>query len=193
MAWFFLLVACAHAEEPPAVPVGDGLPVVMDSDEGEVYWVSPESPDRLGSGGELRIFLDAETHPHAAASFASYLLGVGGALPVHRHDQTEEIAYIVSGSGVAIGIDQQGAEVEMPLVRGTVWYNPPGVWHAFRNTGTVPLELVFAVIPNEKQGLLSFFRRIGTSPGSEGEPMSAEEFVKLASEHDMTLRPPPDP
>ena len=61
-----------------------------------------ESKDELGSGGELQIFIDPETHPEATASFAKYTLGVGGALPVHRHDKTEEFAYILSGEGAAV-------------------------------------------------------------------------------------------
>ena len=94
---------------------------------------------------------------------------------------------------MAIGVDAAGDEVELPLQAGTVWYNPPGIWHAFRNTGDEPLELVFATVPNEPHGLLSFFRKIGVAPGTAGAPMSAEEFVRLAAEHDMTLRPSPEP
>ena len=41
------------------------------------------------SGGKLQIFMDAESHPHASASFAKYELGVGGELPEHKHNKTE--------------------------------------------------------------------------------------------------------
>ena len=166
-----------------------GTPVVMTPEEGDVLWFSHESPDELGSGGELRIFLDHTTHPEAGGSFAKFTLGVGGVLPVHRHEKTEEVGYIVSGEGVVVGIDEAGDEVEMQLAAGYVWYNPPGAWHAVRNTGEVPLELVFATIPNEEQGLLSFFRQIGVEPGKEAKVIPAEEFARLATEHDMILRP----
>lgn len=76
----------------------------------------------------------------------------------------------------------------MPLKPGYVWYNPPGVWHAVRNPGDEPLTLVFATIPNEKKGLMAFFREIGAKPGEPAVVLSDEEFARLASEHDLVLR-----
>ena len=57
-------------------------------DEGDHLWVFAESKDNLGSGGEFHIYMDSETHPNASASFSRFALGVGGALPEHRHDRT---------------------------------------------------------------------------------------------------------
>ncbi len=167
----------------------DRRPVVlMGSHEGDYLWVFPVSQDKLGSGGELQIYLDAETHPEASASFAKYTLGVAGALPVHRHDKTEEIAYILSGEGVVIVINEDGELVKVPIGAGYVWYNPLGVWHGIKNTGSVPLSLVFATVPNEKNGLLSFFRRVCVGPGKQGSVLPPEEFERIASEHDLILR-----
>ena len=129
------------------------------------------------------------------ASFSRFALGVGGALPEHRHDKTEEIAYFVSGEGVArIYVD--GEQKDVTVAPGYVWYNPPGVWHSIANTADEPLVLVFATIPNEKKGLLSFFRRISVKPGEDSIALPPEEFAQIAAEHDMILRPPatePDP
>lgn len=59
------------------------------------------------------------------------------------------------------------------------------------NTGDEPLAMVFATIPNEKKGLLSFFRGISAKPGEEpATTLSPEEFGRIAAEHDMILRPP---
>ncbi len=157
-------------------------------DEGDHFWVFAESKDNLGSGGEFHIYLDAETHPEASASFSRFALGVGGALPEHRHEKTEEIVYFVSGEGVArIYVD--GEPNDVPVSPGYVWYNPPNVWHSIVNTADEPLVLVFATIPNEKNGLLSFFRRISVKPGEEPTPLPPEEFARIAAEHDMILRP----
>ena len=95
----------------------------------------------------------------------------------------------MSGEGAAVGLDETGNEVEMPVSEGYVWYNPPSVWHAVRNTGSVPLTMVFATIPNEEKGLLSFFRQIGVEPGQAAKSIPADEFARLAQEHDMILRP----
>ena len=176
-------------EEDGAGPV---LPVIMAPGEGDVVWFFQESPEALGSGGELRIYIDHVTHAEARSSFAKFKLGVGGALPVHRHDKSEEMAYIISGEGVAIGLDENGDELEMPISEGYIWYNPPSAWHAVRNTGNTSLAMVFATIPNEEQGLLSFFRKIGNSPGTGAKAIAADEFARLAEEHDMIMRPPPE-
>ncbi len=67
---------------------------------------------------------------------------MGGSLPMHRHDKTEEIAYFISGEGIVLGyVDDR--PLEIPVRAGHVWYTPRGAWHAMRNTGTEPLTLVF--------------------------------------------------
>ena len=175
------LIGCRTAHEPRSV-------VLIQPHEGRYLWISPESQDTLGSGGELQIYVDSETHPEAKTSFAKFTLGVGGQLPVHRHDKTEEIAYFLSGEGVVVVVNDDGSEKELPVGAGYVWYNPPGVWHAVRNAGSTPLSLVFATVPNEKKGLLSYFRRVCAGPGEEGIALSPEELEKIASEHDLMLR-----
>ena len=159
-------------------------------DEGDRLCVFAESKDELGAGGEFHIYVDPESHPQAKASFARFSLGVGGVLPEHRHDKTEEIAYFISGDGV-VRTMHGGETQEIPVGPGYVWYNPPGVWHAVTNTGEEPLAMVFATIPNEKKGLLSFFRQISAKPGQEPPAiLSPEEFGRIATAHDMILRPP---
>ncbi len=156
--------------------------------EGDHFWVFPESRNNLGPGGEFHIYVDPETYPNAFASFARFSLGVGGALPEHRHDKTEELAYFISGEGTA-NLYVDGELQNVSVGPGSVWYNPPGVWHSVANTGDEPLVLVFATIPNEKKGLLSFFRSISVKPGEEPVVLLPEEFARIASEHDMILRP----
>lgn len=198
----FLVASCTENRQQnsrelgsPAKPVTEHInptPDIIKPDEGDHLWIFPESKDKLGSGGELQIYIDHQSHPDAAASFAKYTLGPGGALPVHRHDKTEEIAYILSGEGTVISY-QNDQPVETPISEGYVWYTPPGAWHSFKNTGNKSLELVFAVIPNEKKGLLAFFRKIGAAPGKEAKaPLSPEEFGRIASEHDLILKPDSD-
>ena len=181
LAIAFSITGCRATHGPKSV-------VVMQPHEGDYLWVSPESTDKLGSGGEIQIYIDAETHPEAGASFAKFTLGVGGKLPVHRHDKTEEFSYFLSGQGAVVIIDAQGAEKEIPVSAGYVWYNPPGVWHSVRNTGSTPLSLVFAVVPNHERGLLSYFRRVCAAPGRQGVSLSPEELAELGAEHDLILR-----
>lgn len=177
-------------ETPPGAAREAAPPsVVMAPDDGDHLWVFAETKDQLGSGGEFHIFVDPVKFPSALASFAKFGLGVGGALPAHRHDKTEEIAYFLSGEGT-LTVYEDREPKDIPVRTGYVTYTPPGSWHAIKNTGADPLTLVFAAVPNEKTGLLSFFRRIGAKPGQEATPLPPEEFARIAAEHDLILRPP---
>jgi len=173
-------------ESPPPEPVRSGQ--IWSPDEGDLLWFAPESPDNLGSGGEFHIYVDPQTHPYARASFSKFAIGVGGALPEHRHDKTEEIAYFISGQGL-VHTNIDGEYLEVPIGPGYVWYNPPGAWHALTNTGDEPLTLVFTTVPNEEAGLLSFFRQVSARPGEEPVTLTSEEFGRIASEHDLILKP----
>lgn len=165
---------------------------VITGEDADRLWFLPTSEDSLGSGGEFHIYVDAETHPRARASFAKFDLGPDGMLPPHRHDKTEEISYFLAGEGLVV-VFEDGERREVPVRAGHVWYVPPGAWHGLENTGDVPLQLVFATVPNEEQGLLSFFRRIGVAPGSTPQPLPPEEFARLAAEHDLILRQATEP
>ena len=187
---------CAHVEsqekgEPSAETATDTAlsSVVMGPDDSDHLWVFAESKDELGSGFEFHIYVDPVSFPEASASFAKFGLGVGGALPVHRHDKTEEIGYFLSGEGT-VTLYEDGSAKDVPVREGYVVYVPPGSWHTIKNTGQEPLTLVFATIPNEKKGLLAFFRQIGVKPGEEATPVSPDDFARLAAEHDLILRPP---
>jgi len=193
---YISLESCTNKTEKVAESVKEEVPVkdevsvgsIMKPDTGEHLWVFPKNKDTLGSGGKLQIYMDAESHPHASASFAKYELGIGGALPEHKHNKTEEIAYFLSGEGIVITYENE-KRIETPVKEGYVWYTAPGEWHSFKNTGNEPLRLVFAIIPNDKDGLLSFFKKVGAKSGEEATAFSPEEFGKIANEHDLILKP----
>ena len=177
-----------ETKEPIVTEKGIAVGSIMLPDSGKHLWVFPENKDKLGSGGKLQIYMDAESHPHASASFAKYELGVGGALPEHKHDKTEEIAYFLSGEGIVVTYENK-ERIETAVGEGYVWYTAPGEYHSFKNTGNEPLKLIFAIIPNDKDGLLSFFKKVGAAPGKEATVFSPEEFGKIAAEHDLILKP----
>ncbi len=197
---FLLLIAggCSHKENTTKTVSANTDSVVttppqilLEPSDGDVVWFFAKSKDELGPGGELHIYLDSETHPQARASFAKFTLGVNGVLPVHKHDRTEEICYFLSGEGIAQYFEND-SNIEIPVSAGYVWYLPPSIWHALKNNGKEPLCLVFATIPNDKKGLMSFFRTIGVKPGEEAVQLSPEEFGRIAREHDLILKPPED-
>ncbi len=190
-----VLVAEASLGEHDAEPHGhshspqsDAGKRIMAPDGAQQLWIFPESADKLGSGGLMEIYMDPESHPEASSGFAKYELGVGGALPEHKHNKTEEIAYFLSGKGIIVSyVNDKRKETE--IKEGYVWYTAPGEWHSFQNTGDEPLKLVFATIPNAKHGLLTFFKKVGAEPGKQGAAISPEEFAKLATDNDLILKP----
>lgn len=157
--------------------------------EGDHLWVFPKNKDELGPGGEFHIYIDHKTDPGAKASFAKFSLGVGGALAEHRHEKTEELAYLLSGRGVVV-MRENDVLKEVPVEPGSVWYIPPAAWHTIKNTADEPMTLVFATVPNHETSLLSFFRKIGARPGEPSPTLSKEEMAKLGAEHDFVKRPP---
>ncbi|RAJ04818.1 cupin domain-containing protein [Arenibacter echinorum] len=162
---------------------------ILKPEDTQQLWIFPESKDKLGSGGLLQIYMDPESHPDASSGFSKYELGIGGALPEHKHNKTEEIAYFLSGTGIVISYENDERK-ETIVKEGYVWYTAPGEWHSFQNTGNEPLKLVFATVPNAKHGLLDFFKNVGVEPGTEpSNTLSAEEFAKLASDNDLILKP----
>ncbi|MBP1840765.1 cupin domain-containing protein [Formosa algae] len=162
---------------------------IVKPEDAQQLWIFPERKDKLGSGGLLQIYMDPDSHPEASSGFSKYELGVGGALPEHKHNKTEEIAYFLSGTGIVISYENDKRK-ETIVKEGYVWYTAPGEWHSFQNIGKEPLRLVFATVPNAKHGLLDFFKNVGVEPGTEpSNSLSAEEFAKLASDNDLILKP----
>ena len=185
-----VLYGCSYVDgQQNGGPPAEATTVVIGPEDSDHLWWNAESKDHLGSGGEFHIYVDPETFPEASASFAKFSLGVGGALPVHRHDKTEEIGYFLAGEGV-VTVYENGEARDIPVRAGHVIYVRPGSWHTIKNTGQGPFSLVFATIPNEKKGLLSFFRRISVKPGTEAAPLNPDDLARLAAEHDFILRPP---
>lgn len=167
-------------------------PQVMKPDKGDRIWTSLKSHEHRSSGGKLRIYVESKPHPHASASFAKFTLGESGALPVHRHEKTEEFAYSLSGEGNAGFVDDHGNESEIPESGDFVWHNPAGQWHSARNTGNTPLSLVFATVPSKEMGLLSFFRKIGSTSRKLGTQITVDQRMRIGADHVMTLRYDPE-
>jgi len=67
------------------------------------------------------------------------VLEPGEAPPLHKHDDTEQIFYVLEGSGVlAIGAEQK----EMPVAPGDVVRIPVSTLHRIKAVGATPLRYV---------------------------------------------------
>ena len=66
----------------------------------------------------------------------------GSGIPMHFHTDSEEVLYVVEGTGRLKCGDE-----EADICPGTAFFSPLGVPHEVRNTGDIPLKIVWAYGP----------------------------------------------
>jgi quercetin dioxygenase-like cupin family protein len=106
---------------------------------GAVAVVPLESADpiELPQGSWSRMLVTTGRVDGNAASLGYSVFTPGTVLAPVRHE-TEEVAYVVSGSG-ELRLDD-GA---VPFRQGDALHIPAGVWHAVANTGEADVVMVF--------------------------------------------------
>ncbi|MGD9695829.1 MAG: cupin domain-containing protein [Thermoleophilia bacterium] len=93
-------------------------------------------------GSTIRSLLDRSNAPVANHSLAEATIEAGEATERHYHRVSEEIYYLVEGSGL-MEIDGERREVGV----GDAVLIPPGAWHQIRATGSGPLRLLCSCSP----------------------------------------------
>lgn len=88
-------------------------------------------------GSEIRPLMDRTNSAIQKCSLAEEVLPAGAAVGRHFHRETEEIYYIVSGSG-EMTVGSETAQVSA----GDAVYIPVGNIHTLKNTGTEPMKLM---------------------------------------------------
>jgi mannose-6-phosphate isomerase-like protein (cupin superfamily) len=93
-------------------------------------------------GSTIRSLLDRSNAPVANQSLAEATIGAGEATVRHYHRDSEEIYYLVEGSG----------EMEMDgerraVATGDAVLIPPGAWHRIRAGGEGPVRMLCACAP----------------------------------------------
>jgi quercetin dioxygenase-like cupin family protein len=95
------------------------------------------APIDLPGGSWSRVILTGERVGSATAlGVSSFAPGTVTAMLSH---ETEELAYVLSGEG-----ELRLEDEAVPYRAATALYIPAGVWHAVANTGTEPVNMVFA-------------------------------------------------
>jgi mannose-6-phosphate isomerase-like protein (cupin superfamily) len=93
-------------------------------------------------GSTIRSLLDRSNAPVSNHSLAEATLDAGQATTRHYHKVSEEIYYLVEGSG------EMDVDGEMRTVTvGDAILIPPGAWHQLTNTGDGPLRLLCSCAP----------------------------------------------
>jgi mannose-6-phosphate isomerase-like protein (cupin superfamily) len=88
-------------------------------------------------GSEIRPLMDRTTSAIQKCSLAEEILPAGSAVGRHFHRETEEIYYILSGSGEMT----VGSETEK-VSAGDAVYIPANNIHTLNNTGSEPMKIL---------------------------------------------------
>jgi quercetin dioxygenase-like cupin family protein len=94
-------------------------------------------PIELPHGSWSRMLVTRERVSGNASSLGYSVFTPGAVLAPVKHD-TEEVAYVVSGSG-ELRLDDE----TVPFRKGDALHIPAGVWHAVANTGDSEVVMVF--------------------------------------------------
>jgi len=93
-------------------------------------------------GSEIRPLIDRTTSTITQCSLAEEILPPGCTITPHYHRDTEEVYYIISGSGsMTVGDETQ------KVIAGDSVYVPRGHRHTLTNTGPEPIKLILVCGP----------------------------------------------
>ena len=93
-------------------------------------------------GSEIRPLIDRTTSPIERCSLAEELLPAGAAVGRHHHLETEEVYYILDGTGrMTVGSDTRVVEA------GDAIFIPRGHTHTLENTGSTPMTILLVCGP----------------------------------------------
>ena len=165
-----------------ALPAGlllawHGLPGQRPSAAGYVL-AANEGETLLRPTSKVIIKADPRTGSPALA-MGTQELYPGAGIPLHKHDQSDEVLFLHQGSAVAVLGDRR-----TPVSAGATVFIPRGAWHGVESTGQAA-QLVWIVSP---PGLESFFREAGAPPGRPLKQLTPAQMEEIGRKHGTTFR-----
>ena len=93
-------------------------------------------------GSEIRPLIDRTTSDIERCSLAEEVLPAGASVGRHHHTETEEVYYILQGSGrMTVG------EEVRDVASGDAVFIPRGFVHSLENTGLMPMTILLVCGP----------------------------------------------
>ena len=139
---------------------------------------SPSAGAAVPDGGSVCIKVDPRTGS-SSMSLGTQRVPVGVGIRVHRHHVSDEVLFVLDGSGIGIL-----GESRTPLVKGSAVFIPKGTWHGIENPDSA-LELLWIVTP---PGLEALFRDMGSAPGAPPKQLTLEQLNEIARRHAQEFR-----
>lgn len=99
-------------------------------------------PYTTKDGSIIRELMHPDVHGNKNLSLAEAIVPAGFTTFLHKHNTSEEIYYIVEGSGL-MSLGNEKFEVK----RGDSICIPPGTPHQIKNTGKSPLRILCCCSP----------------------------------------------
>jgi quercetin dioxygenase-like cupin family protein len=160
--------ADTSSKPTPSESPRDGY--VLKANEGEVL--------QRGKGNTVTIKVDPKTgSPNMA--LGTQLLESGAGIPVHQHEDEDEVLFIHEGSGVAVLGNQRKT-----VGKGDTVFVPRGVWHGVE-TQKDGINLLWIVTP---PGLEGFFREIGSPIGSPAKTLTPAQIQDIGRKHGVSFK-----
>lgn len=147
--------------------------IVLQRDEGEL----------LISGrrrAPMRIKVDSARDTTVRMSMVVSEVAPGGAIPVHRHRNEDELIFIQAGAGVVTLGDGT-----IPVSAGAMLYGPRGIWHGIANTGTETITWCAIFAP---AGFEQYFKEVGVPPGNERQLPTPAQVNAIAAKYGLEFR-----
>jgi mannose-6-phosphate isomerase-like protein (cupin superfamily) len=157
---------------------------VLGPDEGEHLIRSAAQAATQGDtsaragGGSIFIKVDPR-RGSANVSLGTQHLPPATGIRVHRHFESDEILFVLDGTGFGILDD-----VRLPLEKGSCMYIPTGAWHGIENPET-GLWLLWVITP---PGLEQLLREIASPVGSPPRQLTLEQLNAIADRHGQEFR-----
>ena len=110
----------------------------MENEKGSLSRKADRTPD-VSDFGELCWHVNATLVPGTNMTLGEVTITAGFANPLHRHDNCEELLYLIEGA-----LEHRIGDDTFVLGPGDVIRVPVGVPHQGRNAGDVPARMVVA-------------------------------------------------
>lgn len=143
------------------------------------YVLGPDEGEQLvRNAGHVLIKADP-AHGSDKMALGTQQIPPGTGIKVHHHFESDEVLYILDGTGFAILGDAR-----LSVEKGSTVFIPSGTWHGIENPDG-ELHLLWIVTPT---GLHEFFREVSDRPGEAPRNLTKEQINDIARKYGSEFR-----
>lgn len=167
----FALPAAAHAES------AGGRALTLKKEEGDRRLRRPRAAGvQRPSASSLIIKVSPDLGGSPNFFMAYEEIAPGDEIPAHRHRNYDEILFVHRGEGLA-----SLGERATPVAEGATIYIPAATRIGLRNTGRVPLQVIF-IFPHPEK-VAAYYDDLTVPEGTAAKPLTAEDLRALRARH----------